>query len=213
MTSTEPLIHVVDDDRSFRTSVARLLQTSGYRVAVYESGEQLLENPPNAEPGCILLDLRMSGLSGLDLQDRLAKAECILPIVFLTGQGDIPTTVQAIKAGAEDFLSKPVPKRELLDAVKRAVERYEEAHTRHARLDALQARIATFTPRENEVFVLVVRGKLNKQIAFDLGISERTVKVRRHNLMQKLQVRSLAEAVSIAERLGMLTAQADREIT
>jgi len=206
MTAVPPVIHVVDDDASFRTSVARLLQTSGYRVALYESGAQLLERPPSAEPGCILLDLQMPGLCGLDLQERLAKVAWMLPIVFLTGHGDIPTTVQAIKAGAEDFLSKPVAKKTLLDAVRRALERHEEARMRHARLHVLRSRIATLTPREHEVFALVVRGKLNKEIAFELGIAERTVKMRRHNAMQKLEVRSLADAVAIAERLGMLTA-------
>ena len=204
MTSESQVIHVVDDDASFRTAVGRLLQASGYQVALYESGEQFLKNPPATEPGCILLDVSMSGLSGLQLQDHLAKLGGMLPIVFLTGHGDIPTSVKAIKAGAEDFLSKPATKATLLGAVERALGRYHEMHQRHERLGALRALVDSFTRRESEVFALVVRGKLNKQIAFELGTSERTVKAHRHNIMQKLKVHSLAEAVSIAERLGIV---------
>jgi FixJ family two-component response regulator len=211
MSSGAPVIHVVDDDASFRTAIARLLRASGYQVALYESGEQLLENPPTLAPGCILLDLRMSGLSGLDLQDRLAKLGHILPIVFLTGHGDLPASVRAIKAGAEDFLSKPVAKKPLLDAVQRALARHEVAQEHHERLAALRALVATLTPRECEVFALVVRGKLNKQIAHELGTSERTIKAHRHNMMQKLQIQSLAELVLIAEQLGIVGAPADRQ--
>ncbi len=204
MTSATPVIHVVDDDAAFRTAVGRLLRASGYQVALYESGEQFLKNPPVSGPGCILLDVSMSGLNGLELQDHLAKLGGMLPIVFLTGHGDIPTSVKAIKAGAEDFLSKPATKATLLGAVERALGRYHEMHQRHERLGALRALVDSFTPRESEVFSLVVRGKLNKQIAFELGTSERTVKAHRHSIMQKLKVRSLAEAVSIAERLGIV---------
>jgi FixJ family two-component response regulator len=169
-----------------------------------ESGNQFLKRPLGNEHGCILLDMRMSGLDGLELQDRLRNMDCMLPIVFLTGHGDIPMSVRAIKTGAEDFLSKPVPKKTLLEAVERALARYEERREQHDRLTALRALVAAFTPREAEVFALVVRGTLNKQIAFELGTSERTIKAHRHNIMQKLQVHSLAEAVSIAERLGLL---------
>ena len=204
MTPSPPTIHVVDDDALFRTAVARLLRASGYQVALYESGEQFLHSPPGPGAGCILLDVRMSGLSGLELQDHLTKLGLVLPIIFLTGHGDIPTSVKAIKAGAEDFLSKPAPKVELLSTVERALGRYREMHQRHERLGALRALVDSFTPREREVFALVVRGKLNKQIAFELGTSERTVKAHRHSVMQKLKVHSLAEAVSIAERLGIV---------
>jgi FixJ family two-component response regulator len=204
MTPAVPIIHVVDDDASFRKAVARLLQASGYEVALYESGDQFLQNPPVLGPGCILLDVRMSGLSGIELQDQLTKLGLMLPIIFLTGHGDIPTSVKAIKAGAADFLSKPVTKTTLLSTVERALENYRERHEHHVRLSALRALVDSFTPREREVFALVVRGKLNKQIAFELGTSERTVKAHRHNIMQKLQVHSLAEAVSIAERIGMV---------
>jgi FixJ family two-component response regulator len=147
MTSLAPVIHVVDDDASFRTAVARLLRASGYQVALYESGERLLESPPRGEPGCILLDLRMNGIDGLDLQDRLAKLGYRLPIVFLTGYGDIPASVRAIKAGAEDFLPKPVSKKPLLDAVQRALARHETARVRDEKLAALRALVTTLTPR------------------------------------------------------------------
>ena len=204
-----PLIHIVDDDAAFRTAIARLLQACGYRVALYESGDRLLESPPSVEPGCILLDVRMTGLGGLELQDRLQEHGIILPIVFLTGHGDIPTSVRAIKAGAEDFLSKPVSRETLLAAVERALARYEEARERHAQVTSLRALVDTLTPRESEVFVLVVHGKLNKQIAYELGTSERTIKAHRHSIMEKLRVQSVAEAVSIAARLGMLATPGD----
>jgi len=201
---TSPVIHIVDDDVSFRTAVARLLQASGYEVALYESARQLLEKPLDLEPGCLLLDVRMPGLSGPELQARLAKTGNTLPIVFLTGHGDIRMSVRAIKAGAEDFLSKPVSRKTLIEAIQRALVRQEEARERNLRLGSLRALVATLTPRESEVFTLIVRGKLNKQIAHELGTSERTIKAHRHAVMQKLKVASLAEAVSIAERIGIL---------
>ena len=204
MITEAPIIHVVDDDVSFRTAVARLLKACGYHIALYESARQLLEKPPGMEPGCILLDVRMPGMSGHELQARLLKLGNALPIVFLTGHGDIRMSVRAIKAGAEDFLSKPVSKKTLIEAIQRALVRHHEARERSLRLAALRAVAATLTPREREVFALIVRGKLNKQIAHELGTSERTIKAHRHAVMQKLKVQSLAEAVSIAERLGML---------
>jgi FixJ family two-component response regulator len=199
-----PVIHVVDDDAAFRAAVARLLHASRYRVALYESAARLLETPPGNEAGCILLDVRMPGLSGPELQARLAETGNPLPIVFLTGHGDVPTGVRAIKAGAEDFLLKPVSKNVLIEAIQRALARDERTREQACRLDSMRALIATFTPREREVFALVVRGKLNKQIAYELGTSERTVKAHRQAVMHKLKVQSLAEAVAIAERLGML---------
>jgi FixJ family two-component response regulator len=213
MTATSPVLHVVDDDASFRTAVARLLRASGYQVALYESGDDFLQRLPGGEPGCILLDIRMPGLSGLELQGRLRKMDSVLPIVFLTGHGDIPTSVRAIKAGAEDLLTKPVEKKVLLEAVERALARCQERRAEHERLDGLRALVAGLTVREREVFDLVVRGKLNKQIAHTLGTSERTIKAHRHSIMQKLQVQSVAEAVSIAERLGILTASPDSTIS
>jgi RNA polymerase sigma factor (sigma-70 family) len=200
-----PLVHVVDDDRSFRTAVGRMLRMSGFDVALYESADQLLAKPLSADRGCILLDVQMTGLDGLELQVHLARLGNVLPIIFLTGHGDIPTSVRAIKAGADDFLSKPVPTATLKQSVQRALERYDVTHQLQERLNALRALVTTLTPREREVFDLVVRGKLNKQIAYTLGTSERTIKAHRHSVMRKLQVTSVAEAVSIAERLGILT--------
>lgn len=205
MNPAGPIVHVIDDDAPFRTAIGRLLQASGYHATLHESAEQFLRNPPASGPGCILLDVRMAGLSGLDLQDQLNRRGTALPIVFLTGHGDIPTSVKAIKAGAEDFLSKPVSRETLLSTVERALAHCREANDKQERIKALRALVATFTPRESEVFALVVHGKLNKQIAYELGTSERTVKAHRHRIMEKLRVHSLAEAVSIAERLGLVT--------
>ena len=154
----------------------------------------------------------MPGLDGLQVQNRLSDLGVDLPIVFLTGHGDIATSVRAIKAGAEDFLSKPVEKAELLDAIQRALERHDHVRERNSRLSAFRALVATLTPREREVFALVVRGKLNKQIAHDLGASERTIKAHRHSMMVKLQAKSLAEVVSIAERLGLLAGTKDDRV-
>jgi FixJ family two-component response regulator len=204
MITEAPVIHVVDDDVSFRTAVARLLKACGYQVALYESARQLLEKPPSTDPGCILLDVRMPGMSGHELQARLLNIGNTLPIVFLTGHGDIRMSVRAIKAGAEDFLSKPVSRKTLIEAIQRALVRHQEAREQNLRLASLRAVAATLTPRESAVFALIVRGKLNKQIAHELGTAERTIKAHRHAVMQKLKVQSLAEAVSIAERLGML---------
>jgi len=201
------LVHVVDDDASFRNSVGRLLRACGYDVAVYESAEELLQQlPVAAGPSCILLDVRIPGVSGPELQDRLARLGSTLPIVFLTGHGDIETSVQAIKAGAEDFLTKPVAKDKLLDAIERAIARHQAAREQHDRLNTLRAKVARLTPRERQVFDLVVRGRMNKQIAHELGTTERTVKAHRQRVMEKLQVESLAQLVSMAERLDALSA-------
>lgn len=209
MLAAPPLVHVVDDDHSFRVAVGRMLRMCSFDVALYESADQLLEKPLRADRGCILLDLQMTGLDGLELQRRLTRLGNVLPIIFLTGHGDIPTSVRAIKAGADDFLSKPVSTATLRESVGRALQRYDATHEQRERLNTLRALVATLTPREHEVFDLVVRGKLNKQIAYELGASVRTVKAHRHNLMQKLQVKSVAEAVSIAERLGTLAPDSD----
>jgi FixJ family two-component response regulator len=200
-----PVIHVVDDDPSFRKAVSRLLKISGHEVADYESATSFLRALENAKPGCILLDVKMPDLGGLQLQDDLAKLSHRWPIIFMTGHGDIPTSVRAIKAGAEDFLSKPVSRETLLPAIARALARYAVMQQKQDQLDSLRSLVSTLTAREAEVFALMVRGKLNKQIAHLLGNSERTVKAHRHMVMQKLQVQSFAEAVSIAERVGLLT--------
>lgn len=204
MTATAPIVHIVDDDNSFRTSTARLLRASGYQVALYESGDQFLSKPLRNEPGCILLDVQMPGLSGLDLQNRLAQQESNLSIVFLSAHGDIPTSVKAIKAGAADFLPKPVQPDTLLQAVERAIADYSARRLKSDQVQTLRALVKSLSPRQHEVFALIVRGKLNKQIAAQLGTTERTVKAHRAAVMEKLKVGSFAEAVSIAERIGML---------
>ena len=199
------LVQVIDDDASFRTAVERRLKLAGYDVETYASAQQLLDRLPGAErPGCILLDVQMPGLNGLDLQSRLIERGSILPIVFVTGYADTPATVRAIKAGAEDFLTKPASSALLIDAIERAMARYEPAHHQRNELDSLRGLVATLTPRERQVFNLIVRGKINKQIAHELGTTERTVKAHRHQVMEKMQVDSLAKLVSNAERLGML---------
>jgi FixJ family two-component response regulator len=200
-----PVIHIVDDDAPFRTAISRVLKLSGYEVAVYESAACFLRNVADARLGCILLDVRMPSVGGLQLQDELAKLSRGWPIIFMTGHGDIPTSVRAIKAGAEDFLSKPVSRKILLEAIERALVRHAATQRSQDQLNFLQSLVSTLTPREAEVFALMIRGRLNKQIAFQLGTSERTIKAHRHMVMQKLQVQSFAEAVSIAERVGLLT--------
>ena len=204
------IVHVIDDDASFRTAVERRLKLAGYDVETYSSAQQLLDRLPAAEkPGCILLDVQMPGLSGLDLQSRLIERGSILPIVFVTGHADTPATVRAIKAGAEDFLTKPTSSALLIDAIERAMARYEAAHDQRSELNSLRGLAATLTPRERQVFNLIVRGKINKQIAHELGTTERTVKAHRHQVMEKMQVDSLAQLVSNAERLGMLDPKRD----
>ena len=206
MSDVSAIIHVVDDDASFRTAIFRVLSASGFQVALYESAQQLLDAPPAGKAGCILLDVEMSGLSGPQLQDRLTELGNKLPIIFLTGHGDIPTSVRTIKAGAQDFLTKPVPRLQLLDTIKCALDRYEKLHAQDLRAGALRSRVARLTPREREVFELVVRGRLNKQIAHELGASERTIKAHRHQVMEKCEVKSLAELVITAERMGIVPA-------
>jgi FixJ family two-component response regulator len=199
-------IHVVDDDDSFRTAMERRLKLAGYEVATYPSAQQLLDRPPDEdEPGCILLDVRIPGLSGPELQGRLNELGSTLPIVFLTGHADTPTTVRTIKAGAEDFLTKPVESEQLLRTIERALARHATVRGARHRIEEMQALVSALTPRERQVFGLVVRGKLNKQIAHELGTTERTIKAHRHQVMEKMRAQSLAELVSTAERLGLLS--------
>jgi RNA polymerase sigma factor (sigma-70 family) len=199
------VVHVVDDDASFRTAIERRLKKAGYEVETYPSAQHLLDRLPNeSSPGCILLDVRIPGLSGPELQSRLSELGSTLPIVFLTGYADVPTTVRAIKAGADDFLTKPVTSDQLLRAIQRAMAHQEAARDTKSKLDIVRAHIAALTPREHEVFELVVRGKTNKEVAKALGATERTIKAHRHRVMEKMQVQSLAELVSLAERVGVL---------
>ncbi|QDP21392.1 response regulator transcription factor [Bradyrhizobium cosmicum] len=204
------LVHVVDDDASFRTAIERRLKLAGYDVATYASAQDLLDGPPcNDQPGCILLDVQIPGLSGPELQSHLIASGSTLPIIFLTGHADTATTVRAIKAGAEDFLTKPVSSEVLLDAIERALARQHAARGQRGRLEAFRTNIASLTQRERQVFDFIVRGKINKQIGHELGTTERTIKAHRHQVMEKMQVESLAELVSIAERLGMLDPNGD----
>jgi RNA polymerase sigma factor (sigma-70 family) len=199
------LVHIVDDDASFRTAIERRLKKAGYEVATYPSAQHLLDCLPSENKlACILLDVRIPGLSGPELQGRLSEIGSILPIVFLTGYADVQTTVRAIKAGAEDVLTKPVSSEELLGAIERALAHHQVTRNQRNRLDAVRAHIAKLTPREREVFELVIRGKTNKQVAAVLGATERTIKAHRHRVMEKMQVQSLAELVSVAERVGIL---------
>jgi FixJ family two-component response regulator len=198
-------VHVVDDDASFRTAVERRLKHAGYEVATYASAQHLLDRlPSESVPGCILLDVRIPGISGPELQERLNELGSTLPIIFLTGYPDVRTTVKTVKAGAEDFLTKPVSSDKLLQAVERAIAHHNATYRLKSTLDVVRSRIAMLTPREREVFALVVRGDPNKQIARALGCSARTIKAHRHRVMEKMQVQSLVELVSLAERVGVL---------
>jgi FixJ family two-component response regulator len=187
----------VDDDAAFLKAVARMLRASGFEVKTFASATEFLAQPELDLPGCVLVDLRMPGLSGLDLQEALAKGGQKLPVIFLSGQGDIPTTVQAMRRGAEDFLTKRAPKEDLLDAVKRAIDRDARERAGRAQVEMLRARFTALTPREREVLQHVVQGKLNKQIAYDLGIHERTVKLHRTSIKTKLNVDSTAELTKL----------------
>ena len=198
-------IHIVDDDLSFAKAMERRLTLAGYEVRTYASAQQLLDRLPTGdEPGCIVLDVHMPGLDGPALQMRLRELGVALPIIFLTGYPDIPTTVRTIKAGAHDFLNKPVQSDELLRAIEKAFAHQRASRGQQSILESFRARIAMLTPRERQVFELVIRGNLNKQIAHTLGATERTIKAHRHMVMEKMQVQSLAELVSLAERVGVL---------
>jgi FixJ family two-component response regulator len=199
------IVHVVDDDVSFQTAIRRRLQLAGYEVQIYSSAEQFMDQQADdSRLGCVLLDVRIPGLNGPELQARLHEAGSTLPIVFVSGYNDINTVVQTVKAGAEDFLIKPVTSDILLAAIERAIARHDVSRRLQSELDVLRTHVATLTPRERQVFDLVIRGKINKQIAFALGATERTIKAHRHRVMEKMNVRSVAELVLIAERLGYL---------
>jgi FixJ family two-component response regulator len=197
-----PTIFIVDDDTSFRQAIERLVRTGGYAVQTFASATEFLQSARPDGPGCVLLDLDMPGLSGLELQNALARVDNPLPIVFLTGKGSISTTVQAMRAGAEDFLTKPAKKQVLFAAIERALARDAQAREQYVRRRELQARFDALTPREREVLAHVLSGQLNKQIAADLNTAERTIKMHRANLMAKLQVQSVAELAQLAHQAG-----------
>jgi len=200
---SEPIIHIVDDDASFLRATSRLLKASGFAVETFVSAADFFSQRDQNANGCLVVDLRMPGMDGLALQSALARTGNPLPTLFLTGHGDIASSVRAMRGGAEDFLVKTAPKAELLDAVRRAVAR--DARERKARAQRLEAkeRIASLTEREREVFGHVIRGRLNKQIADDLGITERTVKCHRHSITTKLGVPSVAELTRLAHQAGV----------
>ncbi len=204
-------VHVVDDDDAFRIALGRLLTALDYQVAAYASAAAFsaaVDSSPG--PGCILLDVDMPGLSGLQLQEQLARQAHPMPVIFLTGHGDVAMSVRAVKAGAEDFLLKPVAREALLDAIERARLRAAASDLERGELALLQGRLASLTPREKEVFELVAQGLLNKQIAYQLGNTERTVKAQRSSVMEKMRVDTLADLVLAAARLGLVSERGKR---
>ena len=200
---SSPTIFLIDDDPSVRRALVRLIKSAGYQVQTFVSAREFLDRMPEAKPACLVLDVRLPGLSGIDLQQELQRTNLILPIIFITGHGDIPMTVKAMKAGAVDFLSKPVRDTDLLRAIEQALARaiYDRAQWDVAK--TIQTRVEKLTPREREVMSLVIKGWLNKQIAFELGIGEKTIKVHRSRVMEKMEVDSVAELVRLAERAEM----------
>ncbi len=201
MTESTPLIHIIDDDDSVRKAVSRLLKAAGYEVCGYANSGEFLLSTPCAAPGCVILDIQMPGPNGLELQESLNKQSRHLPIIFLTGHGDIPMSVRAMKAGAVDFLTKPVQRQELLSAVQNALAR-DRMHSLKQKVSAyIHECFESLTDRERAILALVVDGKLNKQIATVLGISERTVKAHRAQVMTKMNVDSLVELVRVSSQL------------
>lgn len=205
-----PHIYIVDDDEAFRSAIARLLSIAGYAVATYNCADDFLTSNIKNQLGCILLDYSMPGPNGLELQQTLAERGYSLPIVFLSGCGDVSTAVQAMKYGAIDFLSKPVRQEELLTAIRNALIIQATYFKQHEKLQAWQQMYNTLTPREVQVFEKVVEGKLNKEIADELGTSERTIKAHRASVMQKMQVSSLAQLVQIAVHMGLCNAAEEK---
>ncbi|MDO9214478.1 MAG: response regulator transcription factor [Methylococcales bacterium] len=205
MTTSKPTVFIVDDDASVLKAVARLLRSAGFKNALFSSAQQFLDEHDSNASGCLVLDVAMPKMNGLALQQTLAAQNSELPIIFLTGNGDIPMSVRAIKQGAVDFLTKPVNDSDLISAIQNAIETNQTTRQARSKLHELQQRLATLTPREREVLSHVVSGKKNKQIALELGTVEKTIKVHRAHLMAKLQVRSLAELVKMSERLGIIS--------
>ncbi len=204
MTTVAPMIFVVDDDPSVRTGLGRLLEAAGYAVETFASAREFLARAPQAGPGCLVLDVRMPGLTGLELQEALAATGRRISIVFISGYSDVPMSVRAMKAGAVDFLAKPFDVEELLTAIQRCVAKAVQALAEETRAEEVRQRVGTLTPRETEVFALVVTGMLNKQIAAQLGVGEKMVKVHRARVMAKLRAGSVAELVRLADRVGVI---------
>ena len=203
----QPIVFVVDDDASMRQALARLLQSVQLRVEVFASPQEFLQSERPNVPSCLVLDVRLPGLSGLDFQAELAKADVRIPIVFITGHGDIPMSVRAMKAGAVDFLAKPLRDQDLLDAVTAAIQRDQKRREHENAMTDLRAHFSSLTPREGEIMALVASGLMSKQIAAEVGLSEITVKVHRSHLMKKMGARSVADLVRMAEALGVTPAK------
>jgi FixJ family two-component response regulator len=205
MTEPDRVVFVVDDDASLRESLEDLIRSVGLGVLAFGSALEFLRSKHPDVPGCLVLDVRLKGLSGLDLQKRMAEADMEIPIIFITGHGDIPMTVEAMKAGAVEFLTKPFRDQDLLDAIQQALERDRKAREQRAKIAELRSRFDSLTPRERQVMALVAAGLLNKQIAGELGTSEASVKVHRQHVMEKIGAGSLAELVRMADKLGIPT--------
>jgi len=207
MSENNPRVFIVDDDPSIRKSLDRLIRSAGLAVETFATAHEFLERHSHKGPSCLVLDVKMPGINGLELQEKLLSQEYAMPIIFITGHGDIPMTVKAIKKGAIDFLSKPFDDKDLLDAVHEALQTDSKAWTVRDELEDIHRRLKSLTPREYEILTYVINGMLNKQIAYALKISEKTVKVHRGRVMEKMDVDSVAELVRLTEKLDIKPAE------